>query len=277
MNSTSPRSVSAIVLALLAFGLIALALGGYLTPVTRIVLSPFITAQTWLSTRYQALSEFISSPSDTTHLRQRNTELEAENSQLQAQIIELQKQLSEVPVLTALLNFETTHPESKYMAATVIGYDTNPFLRYVLINRGSDAGIRRGMPVVGAKGLIGRVAAVGPNGARVQLITDPTSRVNVRLEKSGVEAILAGQLTGEINLENITQDVSLEVGDLVLTSGLGGEYPPNLLIGQVTGVKKRDYDLFQTATVQPVEDFSKLNIVLVISNFTPTDIQPLLP
>lgn len=262
---------------MLAFGLIALALGGYLTPVTRIVLTPFLSVQTWISTRYQAVSEFLVSPSDTTRLRRQNAELEAQNSQLQSQIIELQKQLSEVTVLSALLDFETSHPQSKYMAATVIGFDTNPFLRYVLINRGSDDGIQRGMPVVASKGLIGRIAAVGPNGARVQLITDPSSRVNVRLEKSKVEAVLAGQLTGEVNLGNLTQDVPVEVGDLVLTSGLGGDYPPNLLIGQITGIKKRDYDLFQTANVQPVEDFSKLNIVLVITNFTPTDIGPLLP
>src|SRR5512146_2273686 len=104
MNPTSHRSASAIVLAMLAFGLIALALGGYLTPVTRIVLTPFLSVQTWISTRYQAVSEFLVSPSDTTRLRRQNAELEAQNSQLQSQIIELQKQLSEVTVLSALLD-----------------------------------------------------------------------------------------------------------------------------------------------------------------------------
>ncbi len=262
---------------LVAAGLIALALGGYLAPISRLVLAPFINVQTWISTRYQAVQDLITSPNDLTRLRQRNTELEAEVARLQGQVIELQGQLQEMPVIAALLDFETTHPENKYIAATVTGYDTSPFLHYVIINRGSDDGIRRGMPVVTQRGLIGRIAAVGPNAARVQLITDPSSRVNVRLKPNDVDAMLIGQLTGDIGLENIPQDATVKVGDLVLTSGLGGNYPPNLMIGQVTGIRRRDYELFQTATVQPVVDFTRLDIVLIITNFVPTDIAPLIP
>jgi rod shape-determining protein MreC len=75
----------------------------------------------------------------------------------------------------------------------------------------------------------------------------------------------------------IPQDANVQVGDLVLTSGLGGGYPPNLLVGQVTGIRSRDQDLFQRATVQTVADLSKLEIVLVITNFKPVDIDPLIP
>jgi rod shape-determining protein MreC len=64
---------------------------------------------------------------------------------------------------------------------------------------------------------------------------------------------------------------------VALTSGLGGEYPPDLLVGQVSNVRKRESDLFQEATVQPVVDFSRLEIVLVIVNFRPVDISPLVP
>ena len=69
----------------------------------------------------------------------------------------------------------------------------------------------------------------------------------------------------------------MQVGDLVVTSGLGGDYPADILIGQVTSVRRRDYDIFQTASVQPVVDFSQLQIVLVITNFRPIDISPLVP
>ena len=75
----------------------------------------------------------------------------------------------------------------------------------------------------------------------------------------------------------IPQSAEVKPGDLVLTSGLGGDYPPNILIGQVTGVRSRDFDLFQTASVQPVVDFSQLEIILVITNFRPIDISPLIP
>ena len=274
---TFSRSLQTIVFIFVALGIVGLALGGYLAPFSRILLNPAVSAQTWISTRYQAVQDFIRVPQDTARLRQRNTELEAEVSRLQAQVIELQQQLSETNILSALVDFARANPENDYQAAAVIGFDTNPFLRYVLINRGSDQGIRRGMPVVTQQGLAGRITAVTASAARVQLITDPASTVNVRLQPSGAQAVLTGQITGDVILDMVPQDAKVQVGDLVLTSGLGGGYPPNLLVGQVTGIRSRDQDLFQRSTVQTVTDFSKLEIVLVITNFKPVDITPLLP
>jgi len=89
--------------------------------------------------------------------------------------------------------------------------------------------------------------------------------------------VIIGSLTGDINLEMITQDVNLLPGDLVLTSGLGGTYPQDIVVGQVVTIRKRETDLFQTASIQPVVDFSNLQAVLVILNFIPVDITPLLP
>ena len=133
------------------------------------------------------------------------------------------------------------------------------------------------MPVVTNQGLIGRVDAVIADAARVQLITDPASRVNVRLQNAETEASLVGSVTGDLTLELIPQDINVQSGDLVLTSGLGGGYPPDLIIGQVVNVRSRDFDLFQQATVQPVVDFNRLAIVLVIVNFKPVDFSPLEP
>jgi rod shape-determining protein MreC len=271
------RSLQSIVFFLIILGIVGLALGGYLTPLSRILLNPVVSAQTWIATRYQAVQSFIQAPQDTIRLRQRNTDLEAEVSRLQAQVIELQQRISETSILSALVDFARANPEYSYQGAAVIGYDTSPFLRYVLINRGSDQGLRRGMPVVTQQGLVGRIAAVTSSAARVQLITDTTSTVNVRLDPSGAQAVLNGQITGDVSLEMIPQDTTIEVGDLVLTSGLGGSYPPNLLVGQVSSVRSQAQDLFQRASVQTAVDFSQLEIVLVITNFTPVDIQPLLP
>lgn len=279
MNTPSDRqrSLQAIVFVLVAGGLIVLALGGYLTPLSRILINPMVAVQTWIATRYQAVQEVVSAPQDTAQLRQRNAELEAQVADLQTQIIELQEQLSETNVLSALVDFARANPDNRYQAAAVIARDPSPFLQYVIINRGSDGGLRRGMPVVSQKGLIGRIAAVTAGAARVQLITDPSSTVNVRLEPSGAQAILQGQITGEIVLDMIPQGANVQAGDLVLTSGLGGGYPPNILIGQVASIRSRDQDIFQRASVQTVTDFSQLNIVLVIVNFKPIDITPLLP
>jgi rod shape-determining protein MreC len=190
--------------------------------------------------------------------------MEAEVSRLQTEIIVLKQQISETRVLSALVDFARVQPENRYLAATVIGRDPSPFLEYVIINRGSDDGLRRGMPVVTQQGLVGRVAAVTADAARVQLITDPASTINVKLEPSRAQAM-------------IPQSAPVEIGDLILTSGLGGNYPTNILVGQVTSVRRRETDLFQSASVQPVMDFNQLEIVLIITNFRPVDISPLVP
>jgi rod shape-determining protein MreC len=274
--SISP-SLKTIILTLIAVGLIALALGGYLTSISRVALNPFVAIQTWISTRFQAIQDFIQSPSDVNRLRQDNTRLEAEVARLQAQVIDLQQQAREVQMLSTLLGFVRANPQNEYVSAAVIGVDTSPFLRYVIINRGSDDGLRRGMPVVTHQGLVGRIASVLPNAARVQLITDSSSRINVQLQKSGAEASLNGSLTGDISLQSIPQYAEVIVGDVIITSGLGGDYPSDLIVGQVSGVRRRPSDLFQTASVQPVVDFAALKVVLVIKNFHPVDISPLIP
>ncbi len=270
-------SLKTIILTLIAIGLIALALGGYLTSISRVALNPFVAIQTWISTRFQAIQDFIQSPSDVNRLRQDNARLEAEVARLQAQVIDLQQQVSETQMLSTLLSFVRAHPDNEYVSAAVIGVDASPFLRYVIINRGSDDGLRRGMPVVTHQGLVGRIASVLPNAARVQLISDASSHVNVQLQKSGAEATLNGSLTGDISLDSIPQDAKVDVGDVIITSGLGGDYPSDLIVGQVSGVRRYPSALFQTASVQPVVDFSALEVVLVIKNFRAVDISPLIP
>ena len=272
-----PRSFQTVALALLVVGILLLALGGYLAPISRVALSPFISTQTWLASRYLAIRDFLTAPRDVTRLSQLNAQLEAEVARLQSQIIELQQENSELEILSALLDFARTHAENEYITAAVIGRDISPFLHYIIINRGSDDGLRRGMPVVSSQGLVGRVAAVTAGGARVQLITDPDTAINVRIQPSGAEALLQGSITGDLTVEAIPQDANLQNGDLVLTSGLGGNYPPDILIGQISGVRQRPVELFQSATIEPVVDFSLLEIVLVIVNFRSVDIAPLIP
>ena len=266
-----------IVVVLVAVGLVALALGGYFNSATSWVGQGVINAQTWVSNRYLAIVDFLTIPRDVASLRQRNAELEAEVAHLQTQVIELQQQVTETDILSALVDFARANPEYSYKAATAIGRDPSPFLRYVIINAGSNDGIRRGMPVVTDRGLVGRVDAVTADAARVQLITDAASVVNVRLQNSNTDAQLVGWITGDLSLDMISQDVNVQVGDVILTSGLGGDYPPNLLVGQVVNVRKLDYQLFQQADVQPNVDFNRLQFVLVVTNFRPVDISPLVP
>ena len=97
------------------------------------------------------------------------------------------------------------------------------------------------------------------------------------MQQADTEAVLIGQITGEIELDMIPQSANVQVGELVVTSGLGGNFPPNLVIGQITSIRKRDFDMFQTAAVQSAVDFRNLEIVLIITNFRSIDITPLIP
>ena len=261
---------------LVALGLVALALGGYFSPITSWFARLTVDVQTWISTRYLAVSEFLTVPRDMASLRQRNTELESEVAQLQSQVIDLQQKVTETNILSALVDFARANPAYTYKAAAVIGRDPSPFLRYVIINIGSNQGVMRGMPVVTDKGLVGRVDAVISEAARVQLVTDSASAVNVRLQSSSIEAMLVGSVTGDLSLDMIPQGATVTVGEIVLSSGLGGSYPPNLLVGQVISVRKLDYELFQQAAIQPNVDFNQLGFVLVITNFSPVDLTPLI-
>ena len=277
MKTTFSRSLQTTIIFLIVGGILVLALGGYFSSASDFFGSSLISVQTWVSTRYIAIQDFVSAPSDTVSLQQRNAQLESEISGLQTQVIQLQQQLTDTQVLAALVDFSQSNPESIYKAASVIGRDPSPFLHYIIINSGSSDGLRRGMPVVTNQGLIGRVDAVIANAARVQLVTDPSSAVNIRLQNADTDAILVGSVTGDLALEMISQDVDIQDGDVVLTSGLGGDYPPDLLVGQLFNLRKRDYELFQQASVQSTVDFSRLEIVLVIMNFKPIDITPLIP
>ncbi|MFC2065354.1 rod shape-determining protein MreC, partial [Chloroflexota bacterium] len=262
---------------LLAMGIIALALGGYLGGITNWVGQTTVTGQSWLSERFMAITDFLTAPRDMASLQQRNSELEAEVARLQTQIIELQQEVTQTEILSALVDFARANPENSYKAAAIIGRDPSPFLRYVIINVGANDGIIRGMPVVTQQGLVGRVDAVVSEASRVQLITDQKSAVNITLKNSDTEAVLVGSINGDLSLQMISHDVVVEPADVVLTSGLGGDYPANILVGQIFNISKLESELFQSASVQPLVDFPRVEYVLVIVNFQPVDITPLFP
>lgn len=274
MNS---RSLQTTIIFLVIGGILVLAFSGALGSASRGFTSILVDVQTWISGRFLGFQDFVTAPRDIVTLRTRNAELEAQVSQLQAQVIELQQRVNETEILAALVDFSRSNPESTYKAASVIGRDPSPFLHYIIINRGSNDDIRRGMPVVTNQGLVGRIDAVIADAARVQLITDPASVVNVYLQNADTSAALYGSVTGDISLDLISQNAAVEAGDLILTSGLGGGFPADLIIGQIVTVQALEFELFQQATVQPAVDFSRLEIVLVITNFRPVDIAPLEP
>lgn len=269
MSRSSSRSLLALTFILIAGGLLVLNLGGYLQAAEGMALRPLGALQSWLSQRVSAIQTLLTSPADLATLRTENLRLEAEVARLERELIAIREQAAEAEVLAGLLGYARTRPESRYVAARVIGQDISPFIRSVWIDRGSDGGLQQGMPVVTERGLVGRVAEVYSTIARIQLITDPQSTVNVRLQTSRADGALQAQLNGELWVDAIDQSASVTPGELVLTSGLGGAFPSDIPVGQILTVRKRDYELFQEAVLQPSADLENLLVVLVITNFQP--------
>lgn len=260
----------------LIVGLMAISLSGAFGGASNSINSAIVGSQSWISARFVVLREFFTIPRDVISLRQRNALLENEVSRLQGQVLSLEKSLAEADILAALVRYSRTNPENSYSAASVIGMDPSPFLRYIILDKGSDHGILKGMPVITDQGLVGRVDAVINGASRVQLIIDSGSSVNVRLEKADQDVILSGSPNGELSLEMLSQEKPVEIGDIVLTSGIGGGFPADIIVGQVINTKKTDSDLFQVASVQPIVDFRNLKLVMVITDFRAIDITPLI-
>jgi rod shape-determining protein MreC len=274
MTRLQARSVLVVVLLLASAGLMALNQSGRLAGVKGIASVPLTALQRGVAAMTGSVVRLFQRDADSDALRQRNAELEAQVASLQQQMVQLQENESELRILSALLDYARTQPEQRYAAANVIGRDSSPFLSYVIIDLGSDAGLRRDMPVVTNQGLVGSVVEVNCCAAKVRLIIDPSSAINARLQASRDEGVAVGQLAGGLELQYLSQQAQVKPGDLVLTSGLGGAYPPGIVIGSVSAVQRLDYEVLQKASLAPGVDFNRLEIVLVITNFKPLDLSP---
>ncbi|MBQ6510102.1 MAG: rod shape-determining protein MreC [Flexilinea sp.] len=239
------------------------------------VMAPVIGIQSTVMERLNFVINLFTISQSEVELAAENEELKKQVSELQNYIIQLQQNLNEADILYALLGFARSSPDEQYIPAKVIGKDPSPFLKYLLIDQGSDQGIHSGMPVVTNNGLVGRIEAVTASAARVKLITDSTSMINAVVPEVDAECMVQGSITGDITIEMVSQDVKLEPGQIVQTSGLGGDFPSDFIIGQVLNVNQINNEIFQSASILPAENFSTLQAVLVVSNFSPANTAPL--
>jgi rod shape-determining protein MreC len=275
MTNTRKRILLAAALLLAAVGLVFLGQAGLISPVQDLALRGTSGVQRALSTAFFNIRDLFTAPRNVQELIRENSQLSQRIAQLEAEIVTLRENASEVERLQALLNAAIQAPENRYLAANVIGRDTSPFLHYLILDQGSDKGVRRGMPVVNENGLVGRITEVSATASKLQLITDPDSVINARIQESRSEGILVGRSTGDLELIYLSQDIPVNPGEIVVTSGLGGGFPAEILIGRVVSVHRRDYELYQTAVIEPRSDFSRLEMVLIITNFEPVQIGPL--
>ena len=195
--------------------------------------------------------------------RAENEKLREETNQLRSELQKLREELYRAGRLEefSAYRFETG---LSGMAARVIGESPDPWTRTITINRGTEEGLRRNLPVVTPDGLVGSVVETSDHSSIVRLIVDRTSRVPVLVSRSRARAILEGESSGTCQLKYLDRTEDVQKGDIVITSGLAGVYPRGIEVGTITQVLTRSYGLYQYAKVLPKAPINRLEDVLVI-------------
>jgi rod shape-determining protein MreC len=189
--------------------------------------------------------------------------LREQNQSLRVRVAELEEARLENERLQALLDLPQAK-ELKSVAAHVIGRPTNSWDGVIVIDRGSNDGVKPGMPVVGPQGLLGQTVLVAPGSSKVRLITDQRSGVAALIQRTRAEGVVRGTIDGRLTLDFVAKAAPVKVGDVVLTSGMGGVYPKGLPIGEVSEVRREANDLYQFIRVEPASDPAGLEEVLVV-------------
>jgi rod shape-determining protein MreC len=243
--------------------------------VENLILGPVVPVQDHLSRLANDFSDLVQTFRDLQELRRRNEELQSLADSLMIENVHLKELESENETLRQLLQFTQANPTYSYRAAEVVGHvigqDPSNLLRYIIIDMGTNNEVTKGMPVVTDRGLVGRIVEVSPRSSKVLLITDVSSSVNAIIQSSRATGIVEGKADGGLVMKYIPSPVTVNMGDIILTSGLGATFPKGLVIGQVTAIHKRDIEMFQQAEIKPTVDFDRLEIILIITNFEPIE------
>jgi rod shape-determining protein MreC len=211
-------------------------------------------------------------------LREEQKKLKAEA----ARVSDLERRLAileeENRRLRALLGFRLPVP-GRVVGAQVVGRNADNWLSRVVIDQGTRAGIGRNAPVMTAQGLVGRVSSPGLHQSIVTLLSDPGSAVGAMVARTRDAGVCYGQVgTDLLRMRFFSRDARVEPGDQVVTSGLGGVFPPHLLVGTVVETFRGDYGLVQYATVRPAADLRSLGEVLVLlPGASPSEPAPFAP
>lgn len=199
--------------------------------------------------------------------------LQLENQNLENQIAELKSEiasLSEVALENEILRDQLSFSQRKnfkLVPAEITNYEPSNFLQSLTISQGAQAGIKKGMAVISAGNLVGKISEVFPKSAKVILISDPTSRINALVQNSRAPGLVKGQVGGGLLMDLIPQNETIKVGELVITSALGEEFPRGILIGEISEIRGQANLLFQQAVIRSPLNFKKLEVVFVIVGY----------
>jgi len=240
-------------------------LRGYLqsmvTPLQYLANTPKLT-MTWVSTNVATRRQLMDE-----NQQFRLNELEFHEQAMQLDIIKQENER-----LRSLLA-SPLRSELKKMVAEILSVDSDPYTHQVLINRGAGDDVYEGQPVLDALGVVGQILHVGQTTSRVILITDTSHAVPVRVKRNGIRLLASG--SGQIDRLNhnfVSQSADIKVGDVLVTSGLGGKYPEGYPVSTISYVSNDESREFVRVHSTPIAQIDRLRYLLLLSNKGPVSI-----
>jgi rod shape-determining protein MreC len=261
-------------IAVLSLALILLSKAGLLDPLQSGVLSITSPVQHGLKNAADPLAAWLSNVKDVGDIRSENDRLRAENEQLKGEVVRLREGQVQLQELQKLLQIKQSYPDEEFIAANVLAKDPSSLKEAVAIDKGKRDGLREGMVVVTeGHSVVGTVTHLFDSYSWVTLITDPNSAVSAMVQESRAQGVVTGSYSSKLSIEFVAQGAAVKDGDVVITSAIGGLYPPGLVIGKVTDVGGMAQDLFKKVTLEPLASLSHLETVLVLTSFLPTNLE----
>lgn len=236
------------------------------------VMSPVYNVAYSVITPIREFSGYVSKAShyekEIENLKSQLNTLKVENKSRESYITENRR-------LKELLDLkDSTMSEYKTVTARVVSYEPNSWYDTVMLSKGSTSGIEKDDIVVTGLGVVGRVTELGRNWAQVSTVINISNSVGIKLSRTGDVGVVSGDanLAEDKNcrLEYLSNDKNLIKGDVLVTSGLGGIYPPDLIVGKVTEIRSDSAGNLDYGVVEPSVDFSSLYEVLVITEIPET-------
>ncbi len=241
-------------------------------PFERLTIAMVAPFQRMVSTTVDAIQDVWTVYIASISAARENKELKKALAQAKADQNHYRELILENERLRKFIHFKET--ESRIMvAAKVIARDPSPWFSTMMIDKGTDEGLLRGLPVVAAEGIVGQVVAVSSRYSRVLLITDRNSSVDALVQNTRARGIVQGDNTDICFFDYTLRKEVVAVGDHIVASGLDQVFPKGLSIGTVVDVKKENSALFQHVKIKTSVDFNTLEEVLVfVKQAQPTEV-----
>lgn len=208
------------------------------------------------------------------NLLEENARLERQNVLLQQKLQKFEHLELENQRLRNLDDARLRLRDDRVIVADLIGASTDPYSHHIVLGKGSPAGLREGQPLLDPNGVLGQIIEVSMTHSIGLLVSDPRHAVPVQINRNGLRSIVQG--TGDyqrLELQHVPQGSDIEIGDLLVTSGLGGRFPPGYPVGHVREIHAEPGSTFLTITVEPAAALRTNQPVLIVEPLNATPLQ----